>query len=545
MPGLRFEEQPAIVESAPSRSDVACFVGFVARRETPVPGPVVEWLEHRGWLRRDDDRQPVVRYPHQDLAALLDLPVPLESWDQFDRLFAWDRRPLGDTGQSGTTYLGAAVRSFFAQGGRKCYVVRVGDPWPYPTDVDGRRALAAESQARLARLIPGYPTVLASEPAEQRSWRGMGHVLGLPDVAMLCLPDLPDLVATDPLPPAPLPPPLPLPEAWVECGTPAVVPGESPPTSSTAQGAGPSGAARLRAPRCDQAGYGQWARALNMAGQLIARHRREVQLIAALPLPQPGSPAERHLLGFLIDQGRGPLAHGLDASPTGLASAFLQLAFPWVGTAISASLPEQAEPPDGVLAGILAHNALEQGAFRSAAGRRLGDVHALLPRLDRAQLLERPLGSGNAASARALVERVTTLGETPDGLRLLSDVTTSLDESYRLAGVNRLVAILLREARRQGEGLVFETSGERLWAAVQDALNRLLLRLLQAGALRGRSPEEAFQVRCDRSTMTQNDLDNGRLVAQIQFDAAATVEEIAVVLAMDEGGQVSLASPGG
>jgi len=42
-----------------------------------------------------------------------------------------------------------------------------------------------------------------------------------------------------------------------------------------------------------------------------------------------------------------------------------------------------------------------------------------------------------------------------------------------------------------------------------------LLNEWRNGALMGASPEEAFFVRCDRSTMTQNDLDNGRLVCLI------------------------------
>jgi hypothetical protein len=59
---------------------------------------------------------------------LLDVPVPIDTWDVFDRLFEWERRPLDRSDQFATSYLGAAVRSCFAQDGRKCYVVRVGVP---------------------------------------------------------------------------------------------------------------------------------------------------------------------------------------------------------------------------------------------------------------------------------------------------------------------------------------------------------------------------------------------------------------------------------
>jgi hypothetical protein len=79
--------------------------------------------------------------------------VPIDSWEVFDHLFAWERRPLNETGRLGTTYLGAAVRSFFAQGGRKCYVIRAGEPWVYLTKPpEGLAPKDARLYARCARL---------------------------------------------------------------------------------------------------------------------------------------------------------------------------------------------------------------------------------------------------------------------------------------------------------------------------------------------------------------------------------------------------------
>jgi len=129
---------------------------------------------------------------------------------------------------------------------------------------------------------------------------------------------------------------------------------------------------------------------------------------------------------------------------------------------------------------------------------------------------------------------------TPDGLRLFSDVTTSLQSSHRQAHVNRLISAIVRAARRLGEDLLFEPSGERLWAQVQQRLRWLLDGFRDAGALRAEATEAPYFVRCDRSTMTQNDIDNGRIIAQVQIDPAAAVEAITIVLALDEGGQVSL-----
>jgi len=53
---------------------------------------------------------------------------------------------------------------------------------------------------------------------------------------------------------------------------------------------------------------------------------------------------------------------------TGSASAFVQLAWPWLRSAAGTDLPEGLEPPEGVLAGLLASNATRRGCFRSVAG---------------------------------------------------------------------------------------------------------------------------------------------------------------------------------
>ena len=67
---------------------------------------------------------------------------------------------------------------------------------------------------------------------------------------------------------------------------------------------------------------------------------------------------------------------------------------------------------------------------------------------------------------------------------------------------------------------MFEPNGERLWANIRRTVADFLYNEWRNGALLGSKPEEAYFVRCDRSTMTQNDLDNGRLVCLIGVAAA-------------------------
>ena len=67
-------------------------------------------------------------------------------------------------------------------------------------------------------------------------------------------------------------------------------------------------------------------------------------------------------------------------------------------------------------------------------------------------------------------------------------------------------------------------------------MEQLLTAFWREGGLGGASPDEAFSVRCDRGTMNQNDLDNGRLRVEVSVLPLAAVERISVVLDLTGGG---------
>jgi uncharacterized protein len=553
MGAVRFETAGAAAGDAPDRADVACFVGLVPRRMTPggaelytrPPASVQRWLDDNGW-----SRPPLGRPPAQ-LRALLDVPVPCENWETFDHLFAWEGRPYAG-GITGGTWLGAAVRSFFAQGGRRCYVIRVGDPWaPGTPRADRLRTLPA--------LIPGWGNSSRSEPAARSTWRGMALLFGLPDVSFVVLPDLPEACAADAPPRRVDLEPAPPEEVFVECSA-----GEAPPPVDRYP-------ASVRAPRCDDTGFRAWGSAVRDAAEIVRRHAREVQLIAALPLPAEGLDYEgaadtRYVPRVPIsrvaetreaeEEGEKPMAgdtllrflvtlsllrKGIDDGAPSLASAFVQLVYPWLRTPGSQLLPEGLEGPEGALAGLLARNALLRGTYLSAGALEVADVLGVHPVVTRDQL-DNPLQVYKEGPDRTLAQRVSLFGPTPRGIRLLSDVTTSPDEAYRPACVNRLIAAVVRAARRLGEEVTFEGHGERTWRRVEERLGDLLMGLLRAGALRGTSAADAFEVRCDRTTMTQNDVDEGRIVARIVMQPSAPVEEVVVVLSMTSGGRVEQVS---
>jgi hypothetical protein len=505
---LRFETEPPVEAPSPNRMDVACFVGFIRPRPGAASAAIQRWLTEQGWLQTPGG----VPAPYTRASALefSDVPIPIERWAVFDRLFAWDDRPMeGDEESRATTYLGAAVRSFFAEGGRRCYVVRAASDWAMPSSATPTSD--ADRLNRLSALLPGYPASLASSPFDRSTWHGVGHIYGLPDVSFLCCPDLPDILRSPATPPdlrVTLPD---APEQFIECTSTDIIDDDDP-------------AHRYHAPRSDDTDYKTWQQAVEIVRNALLAARCETQFVATVPLPVTGSTVEQTLGDVL---GSGFLREWSAAGASPRVSSFVQVAFPWVVTQGSRGLPEGLEPADGVLTGVLARNALLRGTFRSVAGLPLTTVQDMQPPL---------------SSHTTLGDRAALLGPTPRGLQVLTDVTASGSQQFRPAGIHRLVSSIVRAARRVGEDAVFQPSGDALWAGIRTRLEQVLMSLWQNGGLRGVSAADAFDVRCDRSTMTQADLDAGRAVAVVRINPAAPIETITVVLALDAAGITSFAT---
>jgi hypothetical protein len=114
------------------------------------------------------------------------------------------------------------------------------------------------------------------------------------------------------------------------------------------------------------------------------------------------------------------------------------------------------------------------------------------------------------------------------GVRLWSTRTLDPDLERRLLPVQRLLIFLQTSIARGLPWVAVECNGEVLWARVRQAVETFLFEQWRAGRLLGRRPDEAFFVRCDRSTMTQQDLDAGRLVCLIGVATVRPAEFVIV-----------------
>jgi Bacteriophage tail sheath protein len=163
-----------------------------------------------------------------------------------------------------------------------------------------------------------------------------------------------------------------------------------------------------------------------------------------------------------------------------------------------------ALPPSGFTAGIYARSDIERGVHKAPANEVVLGITRFLQNVtfDRQSVLN-PEGINALRFFEGRSNRVW-------GAR-----TMSSDPEWKYVNVRRLFIYLEHSIEKSTQWAVFEPNNERLWASIRQTIEDFLTVVWRTGALMGTKPEEAFFVRCDRTTMTQNDLDNGRLICLI------------------------------
>jgi phage tail sheath protein FI len=159
----------------------------------------------------------------------------------------------------------------------------------------------------------------------------------------------------------------------------------------------------------------------------------------------------------------------------------------------------------GAVAGIYARTDIERSVWVSPS-----DAHvrgALGPAVELTD-------SANDALVEAGVNTIRFLPGR--GLRLRSARTREEnDEDWKSVPIRRL-ALFIEESLQQGlQWTVFEPNDHLLWRQARAAARAFLQRVWQQGGLKGSNPDQAFFVRCDRTTMTQDDIDHGRLIMEV------------------------------
>ncbi|HEY0078512.1 MAG TPA: phage tail sheath C-terminal domain-containing protein [Pyrinomonadaceae bacterium] len=165
-------------------------------------------------------------------------------------------------------------------------------------------------------------------------------------------------------------------------------------------------------------------------------------------------------------------------------------------------------PPSGHVAGIYARTDIERGVHKAPANEVIRGITGLELKLNKE---EQDILNPSPVNINVLRD----FRSTGRGLRVWGARCITSDPDWKYVNVRRLF-IFIEESIDEGtQWVVFEPNDEPLWERVRRTVTAFLTNVWRDGALQGKTPEEAFFVKCDRTTMTQADIDNGRLIVLV------------------------------
>ena len=187
-----------------------------------------------------------------------------------------------------------------------------------------------------------------------------------------------------------------------------------------------------------------------------------------------------------------------------LDSKFATMYWPWIEVLDPITKRPIQVPPCGHVAGIWCRTDSTRGVHKAPANEVVQDALSLETYINTAQQgVLNPLG-------------VNCIRQFPGlGIRVWGARTLSSDPQWQYVNVRRYFLYLEHSIADSTSWVVFEPNGRALWASVAGSVGDFLYNEWVNGRLAGAKPSDAYFVRCDMTTMTQADLDNGRLVCVI------------------------------
>ena len=178
--------------------------------------------------------------------------------------------------------------------------------------------------------------------------------------------------------------------------------------------------------------------------------------------------------------------------------------YPWLFAADLRSGVPKLVPPCGHVLGLYARTDVERGVWKAPANEVVRGITGLERSVtDAVQGMLNPRG-------------VNVIRQFPGrGIRVWGARTLSSNSLWKYVSVRRLFIFLERSIYEGTQWVVFEPNDEKLWTRVKDTIRLFLRTQWRDGALMGLTEDEAFFIACDRSTMTQDDINNGRLICEI------------------------------
>jgi len=206
----------------------------------------------------------------------------------------------------------------------------------------------------------------------------------------------------------------------------------------------------------------------------------------------------------IVDAGLSTLPSSFDPQVAVADSKFAAFYYPWILVTDASGQQRKPVPPGGHVAGVYARTDRERGVHSAPANVTVRGAAGLVA------------SAGDVQQISFNAHHVNVIRELPGrGIRIWGARTLSSDSVWQYISVRRLFIYLERSVDEGTRWAVFEPNNEATWTRLSASVRQFLATCWRDGALHGAKEEQAFFVRCDRTTMTADDILNGRLICEI------------------------------
>ena len=189
-------------------------------------------------------------------------------------------------------------------------------------------------------------------------------------------------------------------------------------------------------------------------------------------------------------------------------------------------------PPSGTVAGIFARTDFNRGVWKAPAGlgRRLSNVGDVV---ERGQMSDDRQGVLNPLGINC-VRNFSGIGPVVWGARTSISENVAFQQ-WKYVPVRRMALFLEQTLYANLGWVVFEPNDTPLWTSIVATIESFMLGLFRQGAFQGSTPSQAFKVKCDSSTTSQDDINNGIVNILVAFAPLKPAEFVIIQIAQLAG----------
>jgi uncharacterized protein len=207
--------------------------------------------------------------------------------------------------------------------------------------------------------------------------------------------------------------------------------------------------------------------------------------------------------------------------------------YPWLQTSDPITNNPSTSPPSGFVAGIYAQEDANRGVWKSPAGLETA-LNGTLGVVPSGVMTDPQQGVLNQLGINCL-RQFPSLPPVVYGARTLAYRDTALQDQWGYIAVRRMALFLEQSLYANLTWAVFEPNDTPLWNALIQEVSAFMLTLFRQQAFAGTTPSQAFLVKCDSTTTTQSDIDNGIVNILVGFAPLKPAEFVVVQIAQLAG----------